>query len=78
MLFAEEGKNLDEALKLAKAAVALDGRPAHRATLALVYYRLNRIADARREIEAAAAQAPENRDILKIRSEILSETSLKK
>ena len=78
MLFAEEGKNLDEALKLAKAAVALDGRPAHQATLALVYYRLNRIADARREIEAAAAQAPENRDILKIRSEILSKTSRKK
>lgn len=78
LLFAEEGINLEEALKLAKAAVALDGRPAHRATLALVYYRLKRIADARREIEAAAAQAPENRDILKIRSEILSKTSRKK
>ena len=71
LLFAEECKNLDEALRLAETSVALDGRPAHRATLALVYYRLNRIADARREIEAAAAQAPENQHILKIRSEIL-------
>lgn len=71
LLFAEEGRKLDEALKFAEAAVALDRRPLHRATLALVYYRLNRVADAQREIEAAATQAPKNRDILKIRSEIL-------
>ena len=71
LLFAEEGKNLDEALRLAKAAVTRDESPAHRATLARVYYLLNRIADARREIEIAAVQAPENRYVLKIRSEIL-------
>ncbi len=70
-MLAAENRNLDEALSLAEAAVARDGLPVHRATLARVYYRLNRVADARREIKAAAAQAPENREILKIRSEIL-------
>ena len=52
-------------------AVKIDGRPAHRATLALVYHRLNRIPDAGREIEAAFAQAPDHLYILKVRSEIL-------
>ena len=70
-LLATENRKLTEALTLAEAAVKRDGRPAHRATLALVYYRLNRISDAQREIKDAIAQAPNHPYILKIRSEIL-------
>ena len=70
-LFAVENRNLAEALTLAKAVVELDKRPPHRATLAFVYYRLNRMPEARREIEAAFMQAPKHPYILKIRSEIL-------
>ena len=70
-LLAEENRGLAEALTLAEAAVAQDTRPAHRATLALVYYRLNRIPDAQREIESAFTQAPKHPYIQKIRSEIL-------
>ena len=70
-LFAWENRELEESLILAEAAVKSDGRPAHRATLALVYYRLNRIPDAEREIEAAFTQAPNHPYILKVRSEIL-------
>ena len=64
-------RGLDEALALAEAAVKSDGRPTHRATLALVYYRLNRVSDARREIKDAFTEAPNDPYILKIRSEIL-------
>ena len=70
-LLAEENRALAEALTLAEAAVKSDNQPIHRATLALVYYRLNRISDARREIEIASAQAPKHPYILKIRSKIL-------
>ena len=70
-LLATENRKLTEALILAKAAVESNGQPAHRATLALVYYRLNRISDARREIEDAFTQAPEHPYVLRIRSEIL-------
>ena len=70
-LLAEENRQLTEALTLAKTAVKSDDQPIHRATLALVYYRLNRISDARREIEIASAQAPKHTYILKIRSKIL-------
>ena len=70
-LFAWENRKLREALTLVEIAVKNDGRPAHRATLALVYYRLNRIPDAGREIEAAFTQAPDHPYILKVRSEIL-------
>jgi len=70
-LLAAQNRNLGEALSLAEAAVAHDSHPAHRATLALVYYRLNRIPDAQREIEAAFTQAPKHPVILKIRLEIL-------
>ncbi|MDE0426070.1 MAG: tetratricopeptide repeat protein [Candidatus Poribacteria bacterium] len=70
-LLAWENRKLDEALTLAETAVKSDGQPAHRATLALVYHRLNRVLDAGREIEAAFAQAPNHLYILKIRSEIL-------
>ncbi len=69
-LLAWENRDLDEALILAEAAVKSDGQPAHRATLALVYHRLNRIPDAGREIEAAFTQAPNHSYILKVRSEI--------
>ena len=70
-LLAWEHRKLTEARTLAEAAVESGGQPAHRATLALVYYRLNRISDAQREIENAFTQAPNHAYILKIRSEIL-------
>lgn len=70
-LLAAENRDLAEALILAEAAVAHDRHPAHRATLALVYYRLNRVPDAQREIEAAFTKAPKHTYILKIRSQIL-------
>ena len=70
-LLAWENRALDEALILAEAAVKSDGQPIRRATLALVYYRLNRIHDAGREIEAAFTRAPDHPYILKVRSEIL-------
>ena len=70
-LLATENRELAEALTLAEIAVKSDNQPIHRATLAFVYYRLNRIPDARREIEAAFAQAPKHPYILRIRSEIL-------
>ena len=70
-LLATENRALAEALTLAEIAVKSDNQPTHRATLAFVYYRLNRIPDARREIEAAFAQAPKHPYILRIRSEIL-------
>ena len=70
-LLAMENRKLIEALTFATAAVASEGQPAHRATLAFVYYRLNRIPDARREIETAFTQAPNHPYVLRIRSEIL-------
>lgn len=70
-LLATENRKLDEALTLAKTAVESDDQPIHRATLAFVYYRLNRIPDARREIETAFAQTPKHPYVLKIRSKIL-------
>ena len=70
-LLATENRALAEALTLAELAVKSEDQPTHRATLAFVYYRLNRIPDARREIETAFAQAPKHSYILRIRSEIL-------
>lgn len=70
-LLATENRHLAEARSLAEAAVANDKRPVHRATLAFVYYRLNRIPEARREIETAFAESPKHPYILKIRSQIL-------
>ena len=70
-LLVAENRQLAEARSLAEAAMAGDKRPVHRATLAFVYYRLNRISDARREIEAAFAESPKHPYILKIRSQIL-------
>lgn len=70
-LLATENRQLAEARSLAEAAVASDKRPVHRATLAFVYYRLNRIPEARREIETAFAEAPKHPYILKTRSQIL-------
>ena len=70
-LLATENRALAEALTLAEIAVKSEDQPTHRATLAFVYYRLNRIPDARREIETAFAQAPKHPYILRIRSEIL-------
>lgn len=70
-LLAADNRKLAEARTLAEAAVKSDSRPSHRATLAFVYYRLNRIPDAQREIEAAFAEAPKNPYVLKIRSQIL-------
>ena len=76
-LLAWEDRALNEALTLAETAVKNDERPTHRATLALVYYRLNRIPDAGREIEAAFTQTPDHPYILKVRSEILKKPSIK-
>ena len=70
-LLAEENRELTEALNLAETAVKSNDQPIHRATLAFVYYRLNRISDAQREIANAFAQAPKHPYILKIRSKIL-------
>ena len=70
-LLAAENRKLTEALTLAEFAVKTDGRPSHRATLAFVYYRLNRIADAQREIETAFRQDAKHPYILKIRAHIL-------
>jgi tetratricopeptide (TPR) repeat protein len=70
-LLASENRSLSEALTLAKAVVERDNRPTHIATLAFVYYRLNRISDARREIKRAFLQAPKHPYILKVRSKIL-------
>ncbi|MYB01714.1 tetratricopeptide repeat protein [Candidatus Poribacteria bacterium] len=70
-LLAMENRKLAEALILAETVVKRDSRPAHRATLAFVYYRLNRIREARREIEIAFTQTPKSPYVLKIRSQIL-------
>ncbi len=70
-LLASENRKLNEALTLAEAAVESDGRPTHRATLAFVYYRLDRIRDARSEIDGAFTEASNHPYILKIRSKIL-------
>ncbi len=70
-LLATENRKLAEALTLAETVVKSDSRPAHRATLAYVYYRLKRVPDAHREIEAAFARDPQHPYILKIRSQIL-------
>ena len=70
-LLATENRKLAEARTLAETVVKKDSRPVHRATLAFVYYRLNRIPDARREIETAFTQDPKHPYILKIRSQIL-------
>ena len=70
-LLAMENRGLTEALTLAEIVVESDNQPTHRATLAFVYYRLNRIPEAHREIETAFAQAPKHPYILRIRSEIL-------
>ena len=69
-LLATENRKLTEALALAEAVVKRGSRPAHRATLAYVYYRLDRISEAHREIEAAFSQDPKHPYILKIRSQI--------
>ncbi len=68
---ANENRSLDEALRLAESAVASDSRPTHIATLALVYYRLKRTTDARREIDKAFLRSPKHPYVLKIRTEIL-------
>lgn len=70
-LLATENRSLDEALTLSESAVAADKRPAHIATLALVYYRFKRISDAKREIQKAYSQSPKHPYIKKIHSEIL-------
>lgn len=70
-LLATENRSLDEARTLAESVVATDKRPTHIATLALVYYRLKRISDARREINKAYLQDPNHPYVLQIRSEIL-------
>ena len=70
-LLATENRKLAEARTLAETVVKKDSRPVHRATLAFVYYRLKRINDAHREIEAAFSQDPKHPYILKIRTQIL-------
>ena len=70
-LLAMENRSLSEARTLAESVVAKDKRPTHLATLALVYYRLKRTTDARREINKAYSQNPNHPYVLQIRSEIL-------
>ena len=70
-LLAEENRLLVEALVLANDVVETDNRPTHLATLALVYYRLNRISDARKVITDAKSQDSKNAYIQKIYLEIL-------
>ena len=70
-LLATENRKLAEALTFAETVVKSDSRSAHRATLAYVYYRLKRVPDAHREIEAAFTQDPKHPYVLKIRSQIL-------
>lgn len=70
-LLAEENRLLDEALVLANDAVETDNRPTHLATLALVYYRLNRTSDARKVITDAKSQDSKNAYIQEIYLEIL-------
>ncbi len=70
-LLAGESRLLEEALVLANDAVKIDNRPTHLATLALVYYRLNRISDARRVITDAKSQDSKNAYIQEIYLEIL-------
>lgn len=70
-LLAEEGRNLDEALNLAKSVVAEDPSPEYRATLALVYHRLHDTEAAQREIERAYQDAPDSPYIRTLREKIL-------
>ncbi|MBI1930586.1 tetratricopeptide repeat protein [Candidatus Poribacteria bacterium] len=70
-LLAEEGRNLDEALNLAKSVVAEAPSPEYRATLALVYHRLHDTEAAQREIERAYQDAPEHPYVRAIRARIL-------
>lgn len=69
-LLAEENRLLEEALVLANDVVETDNRPTHLATLALVYYRLNRISDAQRVITDAKSNDSKNAYIQKIYLEI--------
>ena len=71
-LLAKENRSLKEALNLSEAAVAKDPRPTHIATLAYVYFRLDRFTDAKREITKAHALSPKSSYVLHIRSEILN------
>ena len=70
-LLATDNRKLAEARTLAETVVKRDNRPVHRATLAYVYYRLKRMPEAHREIEAAFSQDSKHPYILKIRSQIL-------
>ncbi len=69
-LFVEENRNLDEALKLANAALSDAPTPQYRATLASIYFRLNRIQDALKEIEHAYQDAPDDAEVRAIRAKI--------
>lgn len=69
-LLAIENRLLDEALVLANDVAETDNRPTHLATLALVYYRLNKTSDARRIITDAKSQDSKNAYIQKIYLEI--------
>lgn len=71
-LLAKENRLLKEALRFSEAAVALDPRPAHLATRAYVYFRLNRLTDAKREISKAYSLSPKSPYIIHIRAEILN------
>ena len=70
-LLAIENRKLPEALTLAEEAVAIDQRPTHNATLAYVYYRLERYDDAQRVINNAYTQDPKHPYIINIRTQIL-------
>ena len=69
---ADEERDLDEALKLAKSAVAVGSRPEHRATLALVYHLLGKTGKARDEIERAYQHVPDHPNVISLRVRILN------
>ncbi len=72
-LLAEQDRSLDEALKLAQAAVSADPRSEHRATLALVYHHLGKTSKAQQEIERAYQADPNNPDVQALRTLILED-----
>ena len=71
-LLAKENRLLNEALRFSEAAVAIDPRPTHIATRAYVYFRLNRLTEAKREISKAYVLSPKSPYVLHIRTEILN------
>lgn len=69
---AVRGIRLDEALRLAQQALALEDAPHIRDTLGWVYFRLGRYEDARREIEQAAQALDDDPTVLEHLGDVLT------